>query len=816
MYRIATYRIAAKFLQALAKAAFSTTRKAALSFLFCLLFIVGADADAHSPHDRITGLAVSPGFDTDKTLLCTLVHINTYILRSEDGGVTWQPSQIGFPHHYPSCVALSPDFVQDGVAFVGTEQGIVYKSTDGGTTWAPVGSQPLSTTINHIAFSPAFGTDQTLFIGTSGLGIFKSTDGGANWATCSSGLGDLRVHEIAVSPDFVTDQTLFAATEHGLYKSTDSGATWFNPISSGIWQFIAPSVALSPAFASDQVVYVGVRYWGAFRSDDGGATWTWRGNGLSDLETNCVALSPSFDTDRTVYLAAREAVHKSTDGGTSWTAIETGLSVKADQTDNHYKTLKFSPGYASDRTLFLGGWEGIHISENDSSAWRQLDVFNQNMVRALAISPEYATDGTLFVGAYGGGVYRSQDSGDTWIARDTGLDGIYVAALVVSPSLPTDYTVFVGNANGVERSLIGGNSWRLLDVNPTDFVYMRALAISPDFAVDRTLIGANGSQGTYQLYKSTNGGNTFDPIATLFAAAFCLEFSPGWSTDQIIYAGTNDGVYRTEDGGTTWLPVGISSEDILSLAVSPGYATDGTLFAGSRDSGLHRSTDFGATWETVNNGITDLVIQAIGLSPNFQTDGILFAATKTRGLFISTDSGATWTASGLEGKLLRNIVVSPAYDTDQTLFVGAWDGVHKTTNSGATWDRVLRTHRWDDQSEYLQHDSYWSVYRDTLASAKRLIYASASGAQAGMHFSGDAITWIGVKAPFAGIARVYIDGVQDADVDLYSPSVDWQEELYTKTGLGPGPHEILISVTGTKNPLSTGTTVIIDAFDVSE
>jgi len=789
--------------------------KAALVILLCVFALFGTDAAAHSPHDKITGLAVSPGFETDQTLFCTLVHYTTFILKSEDGGLTWQPSQIDFPHLHPSCLVLSPDFVLDGVAFLGTDQGHVFKSTDSGSSWESMVAQPLETTINHIALSPVYNTDQTLFVASSGVGIFKSTDGGTTWITCNTGLGDLRVNEIAISPAFDTDQTLFAATEHGFYKSTDSGATWFNPLTSGAKQFIATSVALSPTFDVDQIIYVGARYWGVFRSDDGGSNWIWRGAGLSDLDTNCVMLSPSFDTDQTLFLATREAVHKSTDAGTNWTPIEQGLAVKATQTNDHYWTFGFSPAFATDQTVFLAGWEGVHKSRDDTTAWRQLNVFSQRFVRGLAISPEYGTDGTVFAATYGGGVYRSEDHGDTWLSRCTGLEGIYVAAIEVSPELPTDSTVFVGNSKGLERSTIAGNSWNLIDVNPNDSVYIRSLAISPDFASDRTLIGGNGSEGTYELYLSTDGGTTFDPIAADFDGAYSLQFSPNWSTDQTIYAGTNKGIYRTLDGSTTWDFLGLTDEDILGLALSPAYPTDGIVFVGSRETGVYRSTDFGATWDSISNGITDPVIESVRVSPDFPTDGTLFAATKTRGVFMSTDSGDTWTNAGLEGKFVRHLVVSPEYTTDQTLYAGSWDGVYRTEDNCATWERVLRLHRWDDQSEYIEKNSYWTVYRDPLASARRLVYANEYGARAGMMISGETFKWIGAKAPFAGIARIYIDGVHQTDVDLYWPYIKWQEELFTKTGLTPGPHYVYIAVTGTKNPSSTGKMVTIDAFEIT-
>jgi len=76
-------------------------------------------------------------------------------------------------------------------------------------------------------------------------------------------------------------------------------------------------------------------------------------------------------------------------------------------------------------------------------------------------------------------------------------------------------------------------------------------------------------------------------------------------------------------------------------------------------------------------------------------------------------------------------------------------------------------------------------------------------------------SWIGFRGPMAGIARVFVDGVVVAEVDTFSSTDEAQVVLFTATGLVDASHTLTIEVTGLKNPASTGTFVVVDAFDVT-
>ena len=158
--------------------------------------------------------------------------------KSTDGGLTWREVITGSG---AGAMAFSPDFAQDGTAFVDIYA--VWKTTDWGETWTPTGSthllanallrtnRPDSPNIPFIqpllVISPQFSQDQTLF--QIGTGIFKSVDGGASWSY--SDPPGYYPASAAISSDYIHDQTILFADSSGpdnLFITHDGGQSWHN------------------------------------------------------------------------------------------------------------------------------------------------------------------------------------------------------------------------------------------------------------------------------------------------------------------------------------------------------------------------------------------------------------------------------------------------------------------------------------------------------------------------------------------------------------------------------------------------------------
>jgi hypothetical protein len=91
----------------------------------------------------------------------------------------------------------------------------------------------------------------------------------------------------------------------------------------------------------------------------------------------------------------------------------------------------------------------------------------------------------------------------------------------------------------------------------------------------------------------------------------------------------------------------------------------------------------------------------------------------------------------------------------------------------------------------------------------------SAGARATLAFRGTSVAWRGYRGPDAGIARVYVDGVFAAEVDLYSPAHFVQDAVYAAGGLADGAHTIAVEATGLRHPSASAARVVVDAFDVT-
>jgi hypothetical protein len=87
------------------------------------------------------------------------------------------------------------------------------------------------------------------------------------------------------------------------------------------------------------------------------------------------------------------------------------------------------------------------------------------------------------------------------------------------------------------------------------------------------------------------------------------------------------------------------------------------------------------------------------------------------------------------------------------------------------------------------------------------------GASVIFDFTGTGVSWIGYRDAWSGVARVYLNGVLQKEVDTYAPVDEPQAVLYTRSGLSPGRHRLAIQVTGERNPESMGSWIWVDAFE---
>ena len=336
----------------------------------------------------------------------------------------------------------------------------------------------------------------------------------------------------------------------------------------------------------------------------------------------------------------------------------------------------------------------------DSEPWQAVNGPYGGSVAALVMSPGYASDHTVFAGLRGQGVYRTNDSGNSW--QRVSPSGWVVTALAISPAFTTDRTLAtVGlptTGMQVYHSTDAGQSWQAPTTTPypNGFPNALGLAISPNFLADHTVYVLGGSQ----TYTSTDGGLTFVQAGAWFAShqVLSLAFSPAFATDRTLFTLVqNEGLAKSSDGGATWGLTGLSGA-LSTFAVSSDYAHDQMLAATRLSTGqVLTSTDGGSSWltSTLTLGVGGPHI--VLFSPTFSSDRIILAARSTDpGAYRSIDGGGTWSPAGwysptqpyyggfMGGSVLA-LALAPHTSSDATALAGTSSGLYRSSNWGEYW-----------------------------------------------------------------------------------------------------------------------------------
>lgn len=146
-------------------------------------------------------------------------------------------------------------------------------------------------------------------------------------------------------------------------------------------------------------------------------------------------------------------------------------------------------------------------------------------------------------------------------------------------------------------------------------------------------------------------------------------------------------------------------------------------------------------------------------------------------------------------------------------FSFGFEGINGQAGRNDVMDKVMKylDSPTENTSPQVKYSSAWSIVGNANASDGRYRVSDVQDAIVLYNFKGDNIIWITAKGPDMGKARVYIDGVDKGEVDLYSASAIWQVPIIY-SGLAPGNHRIVVKVLRQKNASSSGYNIVTDAF----
>lgn len=309
----------------------------------------------------------------------------------------------------------------------------------------------------------------------------------------------------------------------------------------------------------------------------------------------------------------------------------------------------------------------------------------------LIYNPRNADE--VFASTWGRGIYKSQDGGQTWRNSSFGLENLDVNAIEISPQNPL--ILFAGTyRGGVYKSANGGETWYRSDTGIQNEAITYAIEIDPRhgqrvYLATRGKSNNGGAPWNGVVYKSEDGGQSWQAVLTNVGGsgqedwAYDLSIYP--RSTNIVYAATHEhGAYRSTNYGQTWQAINNGVYDQTARAIEPDpRPSSGLVYLGVfRPNGVFKSQNSGDSWSLKTNNISHVRTYRIEINPN--SKDTLYLATFGQGIMKSTDRGENWSYAGLGNETILDIDVKPgSYNT----LLGATidNGIFITKNNGGSW-----------------------------------------------------------------------------------------------------------------------------------
>lgn len=295
----------------------------------------------------------------------------------------------------------------------------------------------------------------------------------------------------------------------------------------------------------------------------------------------------------------------------------------------------------------------------------------------IAVNPNNFSQ--YYVAVASGGVWKTDNAGTTFKPIFDSQGAYSIACVTIDPNNENAIWVGTGENNnqrsvaygdGVYFSADGGKSWKNMGLKTSEHI-------------GNIIVHPKNSKIVY-----------------------VAAYGPLWKE------GGERGVYKTTDGGKTWERVlfisddtGISeivmdprNPDVLYAAAHQRRRHVFTYVGGGPESGIHKTTDGGKTWEKVNKGLPKEDIGRIGLAispanPEFIYAIVEAANDKNGGFYRSNNRGASWEKRGdysTSGNYYQEIICDPK-NPEKVYAMDTW--LHHTEDGGKTFKKTGEKHK---------------------------------------------------------------------------------------------------------------------------
>ncbi len=566
----------------------------------------------------------------------------------------------------------------------------VYKTTDGGRTWRNVGLRDTSQ-IGKVYVDPA--DANLVYVAAIGhpygpnqeRGVFRSKDGGRTWQKI------LYVNDKTGAADIVADpanpRIMYASTWQvlrtpwdiyefgpgsGIYKTTDGGDTW-TVLKNGLPKTPMGKIgiAVSPVDSNRVWATIGGDDGGIYLSDDAGQSWKLI-NGSFEMHSRQYYYGHIFADPKerdTVYTFVAKDFYKSSDGGETWTRLQTP--------HGDYHDLWIDP--KDNQRMVNGNDGGATVTFDGGKSWSS--EMNQPTGQFYTVR----ADNDFPYHVYG----AQQDNTTVSISSQAASNTIGRGGL----GGPEDFTEVGGGESG----------YVVPDPRNPDIIYAGAY-----WGLLTRYDKRTGSTRNISVWPDMPGGRSGVDTKYRFQWTFPIAISP--ADPNAIYVGGNV-VFKSVDQGQNWKSIspdltrndktreaGGRLEDIYDtvFTVAPSPLEKSVIWAGSDDGLIHITRDGGKTWSNVTPPEVQPWTRMNVIEASSHDPATAFVAANRYQLddfrpyiYRTHDYGKTWTlaARGIpENTFVRTVRQDPI--RPQLLYAGTETGVYVSFNEGEQWQSL--------------------------------------------------------------------------------------------------------------------------------
>lgn len=339
-------------------------------------------------------------------------------------------------------------------------------------------------------------------------------------------------------------------------------------------------------------------------------------------------------------------------------------------------------------------------------------AYTSGRIADFAVNPDNHSE--YFVAVASGNVWKTTNNGTTWTPVFEKYGSYSTGCITLDPNntnvvwLGTgenNHQRALGYGDGIYKSVDGGKSWEnaglkesrqiggiIVDPRDSDVVYV---------ACEGSAWGSGGDRG---LYKTTDGGSTWEPVLTISENTGVNSIVMDPRNPDVIYAsseqrrrhvhtkiggGPETAIYKTTDAGENWkkLSSGLPSAHMggIGLAVSPAnpdvvYAI---IEAAGDAGGFFRSTDRGMSWEKMSDHHSSGQYYNEIFCDPVNEDKVYSMETVSK---YTLDGGKTWKNLGLDNRHVDDHALWIDPDNTDHILIGGDGGIYETFDMGKNWD----------------------------------------------------------------------------------------------------------------------------------